>query len=83
MPREVSIIVGDGSVTALAGGPVSIADLGDRKTRRASHLEFNPTKNKWEVWDFAKTTVLHEEDDYDVALAWEIEHFNRLLSVVG
>ncbi|EIQ01083.1 hypothetical protein OpiT1DRAFT_05651 [Opitutaceae bacterium TAV1] len=83
MATEAVIVVGDGRVTALAGGPVSIADMGKRSTRRASHLDFDPAKNEWVVWDSEKTNSLYSHPDYNVALQWETDHFNRLLSLIG
>jgi hypothetical protein len=83
MSREAVIVIGEGTVTALAGGPLSIADMGDRTTKRASYLEFNSGTNEWEVLSLDARDPLYSHPDYDVALQWEIDHFNRLLSVVG
>jgi hypothetical protein len=83
MSRESIFVVGDGAVTALAGGPLSLADMGERTTRRASHLEFCPERNVWVVLSADIAGELYEHPDYDVALRWEINHFNRRLSIVG
>jgi hypothetical protein len=72
-------IADDGSVTALAGGPISLADLGPRTTRRASHVEFNDATNEWDVTDAATRVTLFSHADYDVALAWEVQHYNERL----
>lgn len=72
-------MVGGGTVTALAGGPLSLAELGPRTTKRASCLEFNPHTNMWEVLDPVTRRVLHCSKNYDTALRWETTHFNRLL----
>lgn len=72
-------MVGGGTVTALAGGPLSLADLGPRTTKRASCLEFNPAVDQWEVLDPATRRVLHRDADYGAALQWETTHFNRRL----
>lgn len=78
--REVVLVVGDGTVTALAGGPVSIADMGARTTRRASHLRFNEDLNEWVVQDAVTDEVLYTHPDYGVALRWEVDYFNRQLA---
>jgi hypothetical protein len=81
-PSEVTLIVGDGEITALAGGPISLADMGERKTKRVSTLEFSSIDNQWHVFDAATGADLYSHHDYDVALAWEIAHFNRVLETV-
>lgn len=72
-------MIGGGTVTALAGGPLSLADLGPRTTKRASNLEYNPCTNLWEVLAPESRRVLHCSKNYDTALRWETTHFNRLL----
>ena len=67
------------TVRALAGGPLSLADMGERTTERASRLEFHAESNKWQVLDPRSGAVLHEEADYDTALQWETDHFNDVL----
>jgi hypothetical protein len=83
MSPDTCLVVGDGTVTALAGGPISIADMGVRTTKRASRLEFNSDTNEWEVLPPDGGKPLYSHADYDDALGWEIAHFNRLLSLVG
>lgn len=83
MNREAVIVIGEGTATALAGGPVSLAELGPRTTERASHLEFCSIDNQWHVYDATTGGDLFCHADYDVALQWEIDHFNRRLSLVG
>lgn len=79
--REAVFVVGQGTVTALAGGPLSMADLGTRTTKRASHLEFADLTNEWVVRDAESLDILFTHADYDVALAWEVREYNkRLLS---
>ncbi len=73
-------VVGDGRVTGLAGGPLSLAPLGPRQTRRVSHVEFSDLVNAWVVTDAATKKILHQNPDYDAALAWEIRHYNSRLS---
>jgi len=76
---ETTILIGDGTVTALAGGPLSLADLGTRTTKRASHLEFADATNEWCVWSADHQLLIYSHPDYDVALQWERDYFNRLL----
>ena len=68
----------NGQVEALAGGPLSLAGLGPRTTRRASTLEHNPETDLWEVRIAGK--VEHTDPDYGKALQWERDHFNTLLA---
>jgi hypothetical protein len=77
---EAVFVVGEGSVTALAGGPLSLADMGQRRTRRVSTIEFSKLLNRWLVTDCASGAVVHQSDDYDEALQWERDHFNSLLA---
>ena len=79
-PLTSVFIIGGGEVTGLAGGLVSLADLGLRRTRRASRLEFDAAANKWTVTDAATKALLFSHPDYDVALRWERDHFNAVLA---
>jgi hypothetical protein len=83
IPSETAYVIGGGTVTALAGGPLSLAELGPRTTKRASCLEFNPHTNAWEVLDPVTRRVLHRDADYGSALRWETTHFNRRLKKGG
>jgi len=78
-PLTSVFLVGGGEVTGLAGGLISLADLGSRQTRRASHLEFNSAHNWWTVTDAATKKILFKHADYDVTLRWERDHFNAML----
>jgi hypothetical protein len=80
MRPEQTIVIGGGTVTALAGGPVSIADMGARTTKRASHLEFSSIDNQWHVFHADTGEDLYSHHDYNVALQWEIDYFNRQLA---
>jgi hypothetical protein len=75
-------IIGDGEVTSLAGGPIPISDMGTRKTKRVSCVEFNAVTNKWEVLDPVNKDLppRYADADYDKCLRWETEFFNRLLA---
>jgi hypothetical protein len=82
MSRIAVFSIEDGEVTALAGGPLSLADMGQRSTERASHLEFNAdlgVGGEWEVTDHKTGVLLFTHADYDVALQWEADHYNQLL----
>ena len=79
-PLTSVLIVGGGKVTGLAGGLISLADLGPRQTRRASHLEFDDATNEWTVTDAATKQLLFRHADYDAALRWERDHFNAVLA---
>ena len=71
--------IGGGHVVALAGGPLSLADMGPRHTRRVSTIEFCGITNEWLVRDTTGMVIFHA-GAYDVALAWEREHFNQTLA---
>lgn len=74
-PSSISYVIGNGRVAALAGGPLSLADLGARKTRRVSHIEFSDRRQKWQVKTI-RGKLLSEFADYDTALSWERDWFN-------
>ena len=74
------IIIGEGSATALAGGLLSLAELGERTTKRASNLVHDPITDHWVVIDAESHEILFSDADYDVALRWEIDHFNQRLA---
>lgn len=81
-----TIVISDGNVTALAGGPISLADLGSRKTRRVSRIEFNESRNWWQVLKpdhQPGDTELANFSTYDEALSWEIYYFNQVLAQQG
>jgi len=78
--REAVFVIESGNVTALAGGPVSLADMGERETERASNLIFNAHTNLWVVIDAKTHEPVYSHADYDVALAWEIAEWNRRLA---
>lgn len=77
-PNKAVFRIRDGFVEALAGGPLSLAQLGPRTTKRASTLEHNATKDVWEVR--VDGQVLHQDADYDKALQWERDYFNQKLA---
>jgi hypothetical protein len=75
-------IIGGRKVTALAGGPLSLAGLGPRTTRRVSRVEFNGVTSLWEVLDPVDRALpaLFTHADYDICLRWEADHFNAVLA---
>lgn len=75
-----AFVIDGGLISGLAGGPLSLAGLGHRTTRRASHLVFNDGTDLWEVLSADGSAVLHSDPDYDAALEWERDHFNGLLA---
>jgi hypothetical protein len=77
--REAVFVVGEGTVTALAGGPLSLADMGPRRTRRVSTIKFVLSKNYWRVRDANTGDELANFIDYDEAVQWEKDWFNFLL----
>lgn len=78
--REAVFVIESGEVTGLAGGPVSLADMGDRRSERASNLIFNPGTNLWVVIDAKTHEPVFSDPDYDVALEWERREYNRRLA---
>jgi len=78
--KNAIFVIESGTVTALAGGPLSLADLGPRTTKRASTLEFHAGLNEWVVYDADTREPLFLDRDYDVALEWERVEFNRRLA---
>lgn len=78
---EAVLVIHNGTVRGLAGGPLSLAELGKRTTRRVSHIEFDAATDLWRVTDIDTGTVLYTHPDYDHALAWERDEFNRRLAI--
>jgi len=78
--REAVFVVVEGTVTALAGGPLSLADMGPRRTRRVSTIKFVPNKNYWRVRDAKTGSELANFSNYDEAVQWEKDWFNFLLA---
>lgn len=77
---EANYIIGAGTIKGLAGGPLSLADLGERTTERASHIEYSDPISKWVVTDAKSNQPLFEHEDYNVCLAWETSHYNQQLA---
>ena len=80
MSETTIIMIGGGTVTALAGGPLSISDLGSRRTRRVSRIEFNQFRDRWIVTDAETGVEMVAMHNYDEALRWERMFYNELLA---
>jgi hypothetical protein len=79
--NEAIYVVGGGEVVGIAGGPISLGELGPRKTARLSRVEFNDATNLWEVKSPDIGTVIHSGPDYDECIKWETNFFNRMLEL--
>jgi hypothetical protein len=65
-----------GMVRGLYSELIDLSELGPLQVVRASSLEFNQKKQKWEVKEpNGKTLFSHKSRA--VCLAWEHDHFNR------
>jgi hypothetical protein len=80
MTETTIIMIGGGTVTALAGGPLSISDLGARRTRRVSRIEFDQFRDRWIVTDAETGVEMCAMHNYDEALHWERMFYNELLA---
>ncbi len=80
--NDAVFVIHDGLIQAVAGGPLSLAEVGTRETQRLSKIEFNDSTDRWDVSDAASGAVLFSNQDYDVALSWEIDYYNHKLSEV-
>ena len=54
---------------------IDLSSIGSLQVSRASAIEFNHQKQKWEVQ--AEGKVLFTHTSRAVCLAWEIQYFNR------
>ncbi len=64
--------IGHGLYTEL----IPLQSIGTLQLERASTIEFNPTRQLWEVRDTANQ-LLYADPSRTLCLQWEIEHFNR------
>lgn len=55
---------------------IPLQSIGTLQLARASTIEFNPTRQLWEVRDTANQ-LLYADPSRTLCLQWEIEHFNR------
>jgi len=55
---------------------IDLNRLGSLKVRRASNIEFNASRQEWEVRN-RSGRVLHSNPSRSVCLAWAQNHFNR------
>ncbi len=77
--KQAMFIIGGGRITALAGGPISLAGMGKRRTRRVSTIKFVPRDDMWRVRDM-KGKELANFKKYDEALQWEVDYYNLQLA---
>ncbi len=64
--------IGHGLYTEL----IPLHSIGTLQMARASSIEFNPTRQQWEVRDTADN-LLYADPSRTLCLQWEAEHFNR------
>ena len=55
---------------------IDLTRLGSLAVSRASNIEFNPAKQRWEVRG-RRGRVLHSHRSRAICLVWEQQHFNR------
>jgi hypothetical protein len=55
---------------------LNLSSIGFLEITRASNIEFNPTRQEWEVRDTANQ-ILYSNPSRSACLDWEQQHFNR------
>ena len=65
-----------GTAHCLYSELIDLNRLGALKVRRASNIEFNASRQEWEVRG-GSGRVLHSNRSRSVCLTWEQNHFNR------
>ena len=65
-----------GIVRCLHTDAIPLQALGTLEVHRATAIEFNPTRQQWEVKD-AEGAILHTDPSRSRCLTWEFDHFNR------
>ena len=70
----------DGAIEGLHHEPLGLAALGPMDVRRASHVEYDATLQKWYVEDAATGQRLFADSSRADCLAWEGAHFSALLA---
>ena len=65
----------NGEAGCLYSELIDLSSIGQLEVSRASVIEFNHQKQKWEVR--VDGNVLFAHSSRAVCLAWEIQHFNR------
>jgi len=69
-----------GALTCLWTDKVPLAELGHVQVERASSIEFNHTKQEWEVrFTNSSDVVAFSDPSRERCVAWEIETINREL----
>jgi hypothetical protein len=73
-------ITHEGDIVTLYDDLLHKLNLGSMTMRRASHVEFNPTLQEWEVSLAEKSgEVVYRHPSRSVCLAWERDYFNDRL----
>jgi hypothetical protein len=75
MNTLVLTVNSNGEAGCLYSELIDLSSIGTLEVSRASNIEFNERKQKWEVRVDGK--VLFENVSRTVCHAWEIQHFNR------
>jgi hypothetical protein len=68
----------DATIEGLHQDALNLEDLGDLEVKRASAVEFDPTRRQWVVEDAATGKELFAHAKRDVCIQWEVEHFSAL-----
>lgn len=75
MNMLVLTIKNNGEAGCLYSELIDLSSIGLLEVSRASNIEFNHQKQRWEVQTGGK--VLFSNSSRAVCQAWEIQHFNR------
>jgi len=75
MNTLVLTVHNNGEAGCLYSELIDLSSIGSLEVSRASNIEFNQPKQKWEVCVDGK--VLFEHSSRALCHAWEIQHFNR------
>lgn len=54
---------------------IDLSDIGSLEITRATNIEFNNTKQLWQVKD-ARKNILYEHLSREACLSWEHDYFN-------
>jgi hypothetical protein len=75
MNTLVLTVKNTGEAGCLYSELIDLSSIGSLEVSRASVIEFNQQKQRWEVLVGKK--VLFSHSSRAVCLAWEVQHFNR------
>jgi len=78
MSKEIELeITATGGVQMLADDSLDLRDMGEVKTKRASHVEFDNDKQCWFVQSAKTLEILKDGfSNRGEALAWEKEYYS-------